>query len=653
VESWRNCRKLREMPIPLSQKKAMRSQYEKCPKIKLNRCVALGFACSRFHYGVASLMGKICRNMTDLSRPLLGIDRHRGSEMFAALSLHKIMIFISAIVGLTVLSFLVLPYLVFTCDFSLEMCDDVSTTNSTQSTAAWLNAIFGQEAELAERKILKIPFYYGFFEAKNSHVRYANDSPVLQQVYTSHFPAIYLCVVVVCQLGIGIYLFHQLIQLIKGVISDYTADTWFKNVFSSWNYNVVCKTSSMLKHRSVYRHVKQKIQQTKSLSKPKTCCTRCLIVAARFLSFFLTLVIWASIVLAVHFATLLQFQQPKRRHLLAGMDASWQAPLGVVIYILPVASVILTKLLILPLAGLLEKWECYPFTLRVTVYSTRLFVSRAVAMLTLVTTIYHIRISRTAVSNCWEDHLCTQTLALTICDLAADCLLIVFIRFPRVLLTSMCKRQWSCTTKLNYDPYETVVDLVLDLGLMCVGLFYCPSLPFVVCAKLCLGYGLKMFHIWVNCSASRDIHSPSCIRFLFVGFSSVIVLFSGVVLAFALTYNPVSSKCGPFADVQYVVDTLTKELAALTGGSSASTSNATSTVLNAGGLSSAAITAYILASLIFVLVFGLYISHLKRLSIERNANELKCQLAIATQEKCYLISKIKRPARSEAARRSH
>ena len=54
---------------------------------------------------------------------------------------------------------------------------------------------------------------------------------------------------------------------------------------------------------------------------------------------------------------------------------------------------------------------------------------------------------------------------------------------------------------------------------------------------------------------------------------------------------------------------------------------------------------------IFVLVFGLYISHLKRLSIEKTSNDLRCQLAIATQEKCYLISKMKRPkqARSSAS----
>jgi hypothetical protein len=51
-------------------------------------------------------------------------------------------------------------------------------------------------------------------------------------------------------------------------------------------------------------------------------------------------------------------------------------------------------------------------------------------------------------------------------------------------------------------------------------------------------------------------------------------------------------------------------------------------------------------------VFGLYISHLKRLSIEKNANDLKCQLAIATQEKCYLIAKMKRSKQPHPKSRS-
>ena len=55
-------------------------------------------------------------------------------------------------------------------------------------------------------------------------------------------------------------------------------------------------------------------------------------------------------------------------------------------------------------------------------------------------------------------------------------------------------------------------------------------------------------------------------------------------------------------------------------------------------LNATAIIAYILSSLIAVLLFGLYISHLKRLSIERSANELKCQLAIATQEKVRIFT---------------
>ena len=110
---------------------------------------------------------------------------------------------------------------------------------------------------------------------------------------------------------------------------------------------------------------------------------------------------------------------------------------------------------------------------------------------------------------------------------------------------SYFKKGHICTKilfQLNYDPYESVIDLVIDLGLISCGMFYCPLLPLVICSKLFLGYGLKMFHIWVNCSASGDIHSPNTIRFLFVGFSSVMVLFSTVMLIFALVWNLVSGK---------------------------------------------------------------------------------------------------------------
>ena len=166
---------------------------------------------------------------------------------------------------------------------------------------------------------------------------------------------------------------------------------------------------------------------------------------------------------------------------------------------------------------------------------------------------------------------------------------------------------FSCSTKLNYDPYETVIDLVIDLGLMCSGMFYCPLLPIIICSKLCFGkikkknlifnfttflfekilcnlkfhaffqamrwecfiYGLtvQVFSFsWnqfndyvfreikmVLFSASRDIHSPSSIRFLFIAFSSVMVLFSSVMFIFAMVWNRSSDDCGPFADFNYAI----------------------------------------------------------------------------------------------------
>ena len=156
-----------------------------------------------------------------------------------------------------------------------------------------------------------------------------------------------------------------------------------------------------------------------------------------------------------------------------------------------------------------------------------------------------------------------------------------------------------------------------------------------------------LFCFKVNCSASRNIHSPSCIRFLFIGFSAVMVLFSNVIYIYALLCNQVSEECGPFKSYTYLAQPIPEIWHQILSGDTSKSNYALP--LPPESLSSAAIAAYILASLIAVLIFGLYISHLKRLSIERDANELKCQLAIATQEKCYLISKIKKPNKPQTA----
>ena len=72
VESWDNQKKLRDMAIPLSQKKVMRSQYEKCPKIKLSKWMTFRFGIRKCGFGLCSLMASLCRMVRSWCRPLIG-----------------------------------------------------------------------------------------------------------------------------------------------------------------------------------------------------------------------------------------------------------------------------------------------------------------------------------------------------------------------------------------------------------------------------------------------------------------------------------------------------------------------------------------------------------------------------------------------------
>ena len=320
------------------------------------------------------------------------------------------------------------------CDFTFELCGG----NPEKNVTSFIGEAKSASTASSWRLVRQPYFYYSFFNCGEDEGKLKNPPLFSSFRLEEHFPLVYLLVSMICQLGLSLYVLRHLVILIKGVTWEETADTWFKSIFSSWNHNMVCQTSSTLKHRSIYKQIKQKIQLSRSPTKAKTFCTRCLVVTARCLSLLFTLVIWAGIISIVHLATLIQletidellpFKIPDSGH--------WRLVAEVTSFFLPVVLVVFIRLAVMPISQLLDKWEYYPFNTRVMAYSCRLFVSRAVALFTLVTSIYHRR-----KDNCWEDHFCDQMLALVIADFITDCLLSLVLRFPRVLLSSLFQRRW-------------------------------------------------------------------------------------------------------------------------------------------------------------------------------------------------------------------
>ena len=639
---------------------------------------------------------------------MVSIDKHRGGEMFTTMALHKLITLLCAVVSFNVLCFLIIPYLVFVCnlvdvDYSVASCHYLlnGTRRETDFFTSAFETLDVYDSKPPVPRYYQLPLLYGSFEqvsekmdqssifgdrngpeermirTRSSGYDQTSTYIVIQHVYEKHIPLIYICVIIVSEIGVAIYFFRQLLSLIKGVVYDQTADTWFKNLFASWNYSVVCVTSKILKHQSIYGHIKQKIRFSKYDAK-KSCVAYSLFGGARLFGALITMILLGMIVFSMHFVSMLT---PKKMvHSLTEqgyinidgipkIKTDWQ----IFFAFLPAVLVTFVKYITPPIARLLGKMENYKFTLRVSIYTARLFLNRTAALFTLVTTLFHVRLTKddqipiiintandianqnevnqrdfsstsmiqntivrervllreTDEEECWEDKLCLQLVFLVLFDFMGDVILILFIRFPWVVFQGIVKQSWNCTVKLNYDPYETVIDLIWDLSIMMLGMLYCPILPVIICIKLVIVYGLKVFHIWVNCSASPDIHSASYIRFLFMGFSSISILFSTIASIFAITSIGVSSNCGPFKISQKkIIDIFSNELQEIPLYIKSNVSTPT--------------LAYLLVCSIFVLLFGLYISHLKRLSIEKTANELKCQLAITTQEKCYLISKIKR-----------
>ena len=103
---------------------------QKRPKIKLNRAVAVQFGLKKFGHSVARTWSRLVYAFHKLSQPVLAIDKHRGSEMFAALSLHRLAIFLAFLMSLNILLLLIVPYVFYICDDSVA-CNDWNFDNAT------------------------------------------------------------------------------------------------------------------------------------------------------------------------------------------------------------------------------------------------------------------------------------------------------------------------------------------------------------------------------------------------------------------------------------------------------------------------------------------------------------------------------------------
>ncbi len=89
------------------------------------------FALKKFFHSVSNASSRLVYAFHKLSQPILVIDKHRGSEMFATLSLHRLALFLALLMSLNILLLLIVPYVFYICDDSVA-CDDWKLDNATR-----------------------------------------------------------------------------------------------------------------------------------------------------------------------------------------------------------------------------------------------------------------------------------------------------------------------------------------------------------------------------------------------------------------------------------------------------------------------------------------------------------------------------------------
>ncbi|XP_040564948.1 uncharacterized protein [Lepeophtheirus salmonis] len=80
-EVWNEIQKIKDMPISLARKKALKSQYQKCPKIKMTKPQKLTFCLKRCFTSIERLILKLRNSMNNLCSPPIGIQKSCGLDI--------------------------------------------------------------------------------------------------------------------------------------------------------------------------------------------------------------------------------------------------------------------------------------------------------------------------------------------------------------------------------------------------------------------------------------------------------------------------------------------------------------------------------------------------------------------------------------------
>lgn len=475
----------------------------------------------RTKFSVAMAMQRVKRGLLDaLSHVdlwhshLKDIQGNFGSGVASYFLFLRRLLALNFCMGVLLMGFVVVPQLIY------ERAP--TATRSDYSTS------FGYEDPFVNiftgaGRFADTVMYYGHYS--NETVRWPPRNPLLYDL-----PLAYFFTVAVCLFACLVTLAYSLTRSYKQNYIETSMgvkDVYCAKVFSAWDFSIASREAAMLKSRSIYHELQELLSmERRAVEAPPTWGVRIGKFLARVTVNLVILAIMAGSGTLVY-------------HLLSKKSLETDIPVlgemtvsltvGTLCFVLPTLFLALSRL------EFIEQVQT-----RLYLNLSRVTLAKMVLLGVLM---YFWLASKQRRDRCWESRLGQELYRLLVVDTAFVLLLTTGV--GEALRSVIYKHITPRVGPPELDIAHNTLDLIYTQTLVWAGMFYCPLLPLVGCAKLVLTFYVK--RVSVMCTQPsvrpwRAVHAQTV--FLALTFFSF-VLATGT-LGYALLRIRPSEVCGPF-----------------------------------------------------------------------------------------------------------
>lgn len=517
-----------------------------------------------------------------------------GTGVLAYFSFLRWLLYINLLVSLLTVSFLFVPQIIF----------NPSSKNNTESFT-------GLELLTGEGWLTHSELYYG---------QYTNEK--IDGVYEMKYA--YLLVgggyVLICIIALAASMAKSYKQ--NYIDGGEAFSTFSSKVFCSWDYGISNKETAEIKKGSIAQDIMETLGSNRERN-DRTCCSICYIVMLRLVTNIVTLGLMAGSVFLIFYVSeyaLDGFLEKKddSNHLIGLLPA---ITISAVNLIMPSAFRLIASI---------ENYEYAQSDLWISLLRTA--VLKLASLIAYVVTL-HTELNkkqdviRSDEGVCWETYIGQAFYKLIIIDF----LFVLLSTFFGEFIRDVFAQRVSCCTSYRpgFDVSKNVLNLIYAQGICWLGTFYSPLLPVINVLKLIIVFYVKVISVPRNCRPSMRPFKASKMSVIFIALLSLMLILSLVVVGYVIMNEDAlrpSHACGPFRGTQSIFSVVWN-------------------IINADEILERIVNVVsslsVIAGILFFICLLAYYFRMRKQSSEKKIKLLKHQLALAGQDKQYLIKKLR------------